>query len=193
MTTMNHHEQNEELSWLAFRYVAGDLTVAEVEEFEERLAIDQSAREAVAQSVELYHAIAAVEASVAAQPVMIARRFTSTWSQRIAWLTTGAAAAAVLAVACWNVVGRVPSPQAKPGVSPDLATAWTAVRADLAQADEPVRPMIAELSDAELAAIADDDLVLPMDSPSWMTAAVQSLAARQPAPLDASESPPQEN
>lgn len=187
------HDKHEELSWLAFRYVAGELTAAETEQFEEQLATDQAAREAVAHSVELYHAVAAAEAGVAAEPVTIAARARTTWSQRLVWISTGAAAAAVLVVAGWNASGLWSSAPAKPSVSPDLAKAWTAVRADVALADGPVRPMIADLTDAELATIAEEELALPMDTPSWMTAAVQGLTTHKPAPLDASESPPQEN
>lgn len=198
---MNHHHdkhepaysQQQELSWLAFRYVAGELTAVEAEQFEEQLATDQSAREAVAQSVELYHAVAAAEADVPSHPLTIAAKVKSTWSQRLVWLSTGAAAAAVLVVAGWNATGLWSSSPAKPGVSPDLANAWTAVRADVALADEPSRPMIADLTDAELATIAEDELALPMDTPSWMTAAVEGFTAHRPAPLDASESQPQEN
>lgn len=197
---MNHHNKHEpaypqqqELSWLAFRYVAGELTAAETEQFEEQLATDQAAREAVAHSVELYHAVAAAEADVVAESVTIAATSRTTWSQRLVWISTGAAAAAVLVVAGWNATGLWSSSPAKPSVSPDLANAWTTVQADLALAEEPSRPMIADLSDAELASIAEEELALPMDTPSWMTAAVQGLTSHKPVPLDASESQPQEN
>lgn len=43
----------EELDWLAFRYVAGELTEIEAAQFEERLGTHQAAREAVARNVEL--------------------------------------------------------------------------------------------------------------------------------------------
>lgn len=49
----------EELDWLAFRYIAGELSEPEAAEFEERLAVDQAAREAVARSVELTSTLAA--------------------------------------------------------------------------------------------------------------------------------------
>lgn len=42
-----------ELFWLAFCYVAGELSDIDAEEFEVRLEADQAAREAVAQAVEL--------------------------------------------------------------------------------------------------------------------------------------------
>ena len=80
-----------------------------------------------------------------------------------------------------------------------MAKAWTAVRADLALAgdestsvDSP-RPSTADLTDSELAAIVEEELSLPIDTPSWMTAAVQGFSARKPVPLDGGESLPQEN
>jgi hypothetical protein len=201
MNQSSKHERDE-LAWLAFQYVAGELPAAAADQFEERLALDQTAREAVAQSVELYHAVAAVEAATTVGVVTIAAKEKSTWSQRLVWLSTGAAAAALLAVATWNANGLLSSfnskVSSKPGVSPDLVKAWTAVRADLARADEEAtsdetsRPMASDLTDAELAAIVEEELALPMDTPSWMTAAVQSLSVR-PVPLDAGESVPQEN
>lgn len=48
----------DELDWLAFRYIAGELSEPEAAEFEERLALDQDAREAVARSVELTSTLA---------------------------------------------------------------------------------------------------------------------------------------
>ncbi len=46
-------DANAERFWDAFRYVSGDLTGAEVLAFEERLDVDQDAREALARAVEL--------------------------------------------------------------------------------------------------------------------------------------------
>ena len=187
---MNSQNAHDELTWLAFRYVAGELSAAEAELFEEQLATDQTAREAVATSVELYHAVAAAEATVPAAPLTIAAKARNTWSQRLVWLATGASAAAILVVASWNATDLWSPVPTKPSVSPDLVNAWTAVQADLALAsdeavaDEPARPALADI---------DEELSLPMETPSWMTAAVQGLAAHKPVPLDAGESAPQEN
>jgi hypothetical protein len=46
-----------ELNWLAFRYISGEMSPEELDLFELRLADDQDAREAVAQSVQLTHAL----------------------------------------------------------------------------------------------------------------------------------------
>ena len=53
--------EHEDLNWLAFRYVAGELTAAELQAFESQLEDDQSAREAVARACELTCCIAAAE------------------------------------------------------------------------------------------------------------------------------------
>lgn len=195
---MNQNHLQDDLAWLAFRYVAGELDQAEAEAFEQQLATDQAAREAVAQSVDLYHAVVAVEQSVPAVAVEVAPQKTS-WPQRLAWLATGAAAAAVVIVSFWNAGGPINPPQPPVNrVSSDLAKAWTAVQADLAlareeAAEENERPAAPELSDAELAALVEVELSLPMDTPSWMTAAVQGLSSGKDQPLDAPESLPQEN
>ncbi len=55
-------ESKSDLAWLAFVYVSGELTHAEAEAFERRLAQDQAAREAVAEAVALIGAVAALPA-----------------------------------------------------------------------------------------------------------------------------------
>jgi len=57
-----------DLSWLAFQYVAGELTGAELAAFEQRLEQDQAAREAVAEMVELTTAVQCVAAASSATP-----------------------------------------------------------------------------------------------------------------------------
>jgi hypothetical protein len=59
-----NHIEIEALDLLAFRYIAGEMTAAEADSFEQRLADDQTAREAVACAVDLSHAIARVPADV---------------------------------------------------------------------------------------------------------------------------------
>ncbi len=50
-------EGRDDLDWLAFQYVAGELSPAEEERFEARLAIDPEAAEAVARAVTLGEAV----------------------------------------------------------------------------------------------------------------------------------------
>jgi hypothetical protein len=52
-------KQDREVDWQAFLYVSGDMTSADAEAFEDRLATDQEAREAVAAAVELLDRLAA--------------------------------------------------------------------------------------------------------------------------------------
>lgn len=46
------------LEWLAFQYVAGELPAVEAEDFEAQLAVDQAAREAVAEAVAIAECVA---------------------------------------------------------------------------------------------------------------------------------------
>ncbi|NLF68931.1 MAG: hypothetical protein GX575_07730 [Candidatus Anammoximicrobium sp.] len=54
-------KQRDDLDWLAFRYVAAELSPAESREFESRLEHDQQAREAVGRLVEVTCAIRSLE------------------------------------------------------------------------------------------------------------------------------------
>jgi anti-sigma factor RsiW len=58
----------EDLEWTAFRYVANELSAAEAVAFEDRLADDQAAREAVARCVQLTHSVVALEEARSPQP-----------------------------------------------------------------------------------------------------------------------------
>jgi hypothetical protein len=111
--TSDHSEQSE-LEWLAFQYVAGELPGDDAAGFEERLATDQLAREAVARAVELADiamaaeihtaevascagadSVAAVSTRGASVPATSAgiRR-----SRRFAWIAWGTAASLLLMV-----------------------------------------------------------------------------------------------
>lgn len=193
-----NHKQDE-LAWLAFQYVAGDFSAAESEQFEERLATDQAAREAVAEAVELFHAVCAAEAAEPAysqqQPgVAIAARQRSTWSQKMVWISTGAAAAValvagVLTMNHWGGFSPANNERNVAAVSPALADAWSAVRNEYAGEESHSVSASAVLTEAELA-LAEEDLALSTEAPSWMTAGVLGLSGKM---LDASESAPQEN
>ena len=69
MQTPHSEFDGNELDWLAFRYVAGELNETEAAQFEECLAIDQSAREAVARNVELTGALVTILSQTADRPV----------------------------------------------------------------------------------------------------------------------------
>ncbi|AWM41262.1 hypothetical protein GobsT_01170 [Gemmata obscuriglobus] len=84
----------------ALRYAAGDLGPAEVATFEERLAFDQEARDAVAEAVRLSAAAFGQSAPKpgAAFRAGLRERLTWTPSRGLTWATGGAAVAAVCAM-----------------------------------------------------------------------------------------------
>src|SRR4051812_46731911 len=86
---------DSDVSWLAFRYVSGEMGRDEAEAFEGRLDQDQGAREAVAEAVALAAAVAQVEPAVLR---MTRRRV----ARVMAVLAVGAAAAASLV---WLITG----------------------------------------------------------------------------------------
>src|SRR5262245_34308227 len=91
---------NDELHWLAFRYVAGEMTAAEEESFEQQLADDQEAREAVAQVVELNEAIRLA----ATKPVVAPRRrFPLLTLHPVAWAAGLAASLLVVFGLYWLI------------------------------------------------------------------------------------------
>lgn len=194
------HEQDE-LAWLAFRYVAGELSDADADLFEDRLADDQTAREAVAEAVSLFHTVCAAEATQPLHAVSRgagARRITQT----IVWRTALAISAAVLLALTVSLnpftSETSPSTQNLAAVTPALADAWSTVRRDFVNDENAAHSVAASLvlTEAELA-LAEDDLTISTDAPSWMTAAVLSFSGKttsgQAQPLDSSKPILQEN
>jgi hypothetical protein len=76
----------DELHWLAFRYVTGELSGDEESSFELRLAEDQQARDAVEQAVELNEAVRVVAAELfpARAPQTGLPRRAATWAVALA-------------------------------------------------------------------------------------------------------------
>lgn len=99
-----------ELDWLAFCYIAGELTADEALAFEGRLADDQAAREAVARAVELSEAIARAERG---RGVLTMKR-----PLRRAWVGAAVAAAACLVVALVWSSRSSNAPTARPAAEP---------------------------------------------------------------------------
>ena len=92
--------------FVAFRYVAGELTDAEAAAFEERLAADQAAREAVARAVEIAQAVTVLGPQLATQALPVGRsrrgadcRTHSRGPRSAAFVTVIVAAAACVALA----------------------------------------------------------------------------------------------
>ena len=147
--------------WLAFRYIAGELTGEDAVAFEAELETSQVAREAVARAVELTQAVALAEShdvELVESAARTDRR--KSWVYGIGWIGAGAAAASVAGAVWWNMQGP------KTGTS-ELAEIWTAARsveATPTAIDDPVEtgPVL--------------DVAEPDAAPSWMTAGVISLS-----------------
>lgn len=164
---MTHDTNVSDLDWLAFRYIANELPVAEREAFELRLADDQAACEALARAVELADTIQAAESlsPVASSPPAVH------WKTRLSWLAAGATAAAVLIGLVFVGPGLFRSGEVARGISTELAVAWSKVLPVVPPAT-PQLPAEASLPAEEesLEAAAEDA------PPSWMVAAVRGLA-----------------
>src|SRR4051812_35364592 len=94
--TLNDGSQQNDLDWLAFCYSAGELSPADAQAFEVRLADEQAARESLARAVELSQAIAAAEtqSDYAVSPAVR----TKDWSSRLSWMAVGGVASLLLAL-----------------------------------------------------------------------------------------------
>ena len=185
------------LDWLAFQYLANELGNAEREAFEETLAENQAAREAVARAVELTQMLSAareldeIVVRSADAPVPASIR-TAAWSVPAAWMGIGAAACLAL-VAVWSFWSPAddtvsPAVAAKNAKTLELANAWSTARAEFAAQQEAhwdyefpsfdSLPLDAHGLDS---LDASDELALgPM--PTWMLSAVATEAAPVPEP-----------
>ena len=120
-----------ELFWLAYCYVAGELSAAQALEFETRLESDQPAREAVAQAVELSAALQGASESMVELPSGDRRK-----SIRGGWALAMAASVA-LAIAGYSFIGRNAQNAALQPSQTDgrLADAWAASTLDDGEAE----------------------------------------------------------
>lgn len=143
--------------WLAFRYIAGELSAEDVAAFEMELETSQPAREAVARAVELSQAVAIAESQQVELVGSAGRRSgRDYWSYGFGGICAGAAAASIAGVIWWNM------PSAK-SMTPEIAGTWVELRPveTLPVVPKPVEPRpIPEPASA---------------APSWMTAGVISL------------------
>jgi hypothetical protein len=187
MTKQSHMTTPDQdcLDWLAFCYAAGELNAAESDDFEDRLAKDQDAREALARAVELTQTVAAAES----QPlvVMPAAVASGRWQSRVAWMAIGGVASLLIGLLWSGVVGPTwKSARQLAGTEHHerLATAWTQTRQEMTGTSEVWSDYEAALAwEAEFpfealgGGIAAEQEV--EESPSWMMAAV--YARSQPA------------
>ncbi len=181
--TAREMTSRDELHWLAFCYVSGELSAAETATFEARLAMDESACEAVVLAVQTCRAIAvacdttqarsasdgqtenlsvdpslARRACVAMCPVDDGRP--SRWSRVAIATLAGTAVTAVCVALSFGLFGPSDEQVVRRDGTERLVAAWAhgeAVRNDL---DD----------DADALDVADDDL----DPPDWMLAALSA-------------------
>jgi ferric-dicitrate binding protein FerR (iron transport regulator) len=171
---------HDELLLLAFRYLAGELSAAESEAFEARLADDEPAQQALADVVQVSAALGAGSGTNAPTCVpVVAGRNVRRRQIAAAALAGGTIACGVLLLtADWN------SPPSGPGtaasdVTPRQARSMVALWNEL-QFEEPERP----LADEQLSSLTSDDEADPAEVPDWMLAAVAGL---EPGDLPESE------
>lgn len=183
----------DELAWLAFRYIAAEMTPQEADEFEQRLAVDQSAREAVAGEVERTQAIAGLLAGACANPRSLCcaeqRVAHPTCGRRHTLRIAGWVGAAVAACMAWLIVSQFladraaqPHNVAENNVA-DHGTAESSAHAERklasiwATAELPSSPQEeafgAESPDAETMGVESGDIeTARITVPEWMIAAV---------------------
>jgi hypothetical protein len=197
-----NHFPSDDLAWDAFRYAAGEMNAAEGARFEERLACEQPAREALAAAVELAQASALAMSGAGILPMsypVASAKCRRNWL----WPVLGAAAclAAVVSVAAlgvgnWNTHRELARQQAKQN---ELAARWSEVRelnaVELA-GDEPGDPLetladfaVGEAEGSAVDARADDQLVT---APDWMLAAVVGLKNQELMDDEQRVDPPQD-
>ena len=208
---MTMHEQDE-LRWLAFRYVADELSPDEQSAFEGQLTENQAAREAVAEAVAMAAAVYQVAASDTGlrspqrRPLASSRRSVG---GAVALLTTAAAALMLLLAVqsrhsemnagrgIDSVQGGDLASSMPPGEYGRLALVWSQSLAEPPSAEHDSE-MLETKGDPMEDHVAVDDWANPAElpaAPSWMYAAVMGLqgqdvekesppAAEPPAPAE---------
>jgi anti-sigma-K factor RskA len=169
--------EHDDLDWLAFRYVAGEMNPAEAAAFEGRLADEQSVREAVCRAVALSDRLAAampvqMEASQASVPSLASNQ--SSWRRSAlraaGWMSLGAAAALIgIVVARPGFLFRPgtngPANPARPVAN---AVVWARLQTASQWADEQDQRWLDEV---ELRAPMDvEDIEPAYPSPTWLHA-----------------------
>jgi hypothetical protein len=174
---------HDELLLLAFRYLAGELSAAESEAFEARLADDEPAQQALADVVQISAAlgtsasvgVSKVSFSVAESTPAGGRPLTGGRTVRRRQIAAAALAGGTIACGVLLLTGGGNSPPAGPGtaaseVTPRQARSMVALWNEL-QFEEPDRP----LADEQLSSLTSDDEADPALVPDWMLAAVAGL------------------
>ncbi len=159
-----------DLDWLAFCYLAEELSVEDRIAFESRLEHDQLAREALARAVELSLATRHVFADDA---VRIAQRDAlNTKSPSRGWYSVALACGGLLALVVMNnVVWQAGQPASDVD---ELALAWSETRTTFPTSAAVTEEREAGESDADLLIAEDESVALP----TWMLAAVSESSMK---------------
>jgi hypothetical protein len=176
---MSDIPQND-FDWLAFRYVAGEMTPDEIVNFEGLLGESQPAREAVAAAVQLSQTIelAATKVQPVSTPLVVpspdGRRAIS-WRQRIVWASIGAAASLFVAwgLQSWRDAGH-PAPRTHDDLA-GLAVQWRAAGDYEAEDDDGAandREPFESPADARPPTAAVHDGWEDLSAPDWLLAAL---------------------
>lgn len=178
---------SDDLSWLALRYIGGEMIEAETVAFEERLCSDEAACEAVAVAVQASFAVRAAfdsetpggtfSPSTETQAVSVQNVTTRKPARSARWLSLAVSALAlllVLSVANFQVPETSSSDADR---DRELAVLWT--EAGLAtEPDEMELPAIVENENEEASAELGEDRLSPVDLvagvPEWMLVALES-------------------
>ena len=157
------YEPQHDLDWQAFLYVSGEMIDADLQAFEGRLAEDQSAREAVAQAVELLSKMTAGANS--GNAIAIAN------VQPVGGRTIFAAiaTAAALVLVCFSLTRRPLSEFDSEPVR-ELVSLWSG-SADLSE----------DWSETDLSPVAASEEADDLAIPGWMLAAVEPSPDNKPA------------
>ncbi len=166
-------DNQSELEWLAFQYLADELNPAERDEFETRLADEQDAREAVARSVELTQTISVAGRAGQVVSKSHANKAISGW-RRIAWIATSVACCLALVLVYQSSTGRDPSPTEYAPIA-DLASAWVETVDEFASSESHELTAIGVYDGLEMT-LEDSQENELLDTPAWMFAAVEGLA-----------------
>jgi ferric-dicitrate binding protein FerR (iron transport regulator) len=180
--------QREDVDWLAFRYVAAELSPAESRQFECRLEHDQEAREAVGRLVETTCAVRMLDWDAASRAMPVRRR--RPWYRRRA-VQVAAGLAVALMVA---LLVRIPrsgqqrrEPEGSFATAPpaaELAVVWSNARTELnaRQVDEALGWRWLDPADGETHVAGSTMPGSPVEgiapeTPDWMVWAVVAMEA----------------
>lgn len=174
---------NSDLAWEAFRYLIGEMSLAEFEAFESRLADDQEAREALGTAVQLQAALISnrdVDVSAVVPPRVetgsgLPHASRSESRRSIRWIAVACVAASLAVLMMLSIptpsvtVGLIDSSDVVDVQNAAVAAMWVSLAED---STVNVRVDLADASDSlemEWTDVAVDSL----DIPDWMVSAVR--------------------